>query len=497
MASDANETDRRFLDGAARVFRDRLPPGSRYSVFVDSTAPPGTPSNLTTSPHTAPSQFDLPAPENWDMSLSSTKRLARSVEFGSPQIGDMPPQPASIRAWIGARLVSIVRRALFWYTGQIRTFQATVADAAREQALAFQDIGAQQRHYRAQVTALLGRVAQLEREIRDISVGRENRLDSLEEAVREERRQSDAHSGRLLKLEELITAFEQARASLEKEFEQQFKIGTREIRQQVHDFKTDLLQQELRLKMFIAEGRRHPATESRPNAAVAAAAEMRHINDPLLVEHARSFRGTRADIRGRLAVYLPHAQDAFTATGGAPALDLACGRGEWLEALGAAAIPATGIDLNRDLVKQCGELGLDAVEGDIPQFLRALPDESRSIITAFHLLEHVSFQDLLEVIDQSLRMLRPGGIVIFETPNPRNLFVSSYNFYLDPTHRHPLPSELLSFVVEARGFCDPHVIPLSPYPDYFHLPSTECPAVQFINDHFYGSQDYGLVAHKP
>jgi O-antigen chain-terminating methyltransferase len=74
--------------------------------------------------------------------------------------------------------------------------------------------------------------------------------------------------------------------------------------------------------------------------------------------------------------------------------------------------------------------------------------------------------------------------------------VSSNNFYLDPTHRHPIPSDLLAFVVEARGLCDAKVMPLSPYPDYFRLPDSECPAVRFINDHFYGPQDYGIVAFK-
>ena len=179
-----------------------------------------------------------------------------------------------------------------------------------------------------------------------------------------------------------------------------------------------------------------------------------------------------------------------------PALDLGCGRGEWMELLGEAGIPAKGIDLNRDLVSACRDMGFDVIEGEISQFLQTLPDESRSIVTAFHILEHIPFPDMVDLIDQAVRILKPGGIAIFETPNPKNLFVSSNNFYLDPTHLHPIPSEFLAFLVEARGLCDPKVLPLSPYPDYFHLPESDCPAVRFINDHFYGPQDYGVVAHK-
>jgi 2-polyprenyl-3-methyl-5-hydroxy-6-metoxy-1,4-benzoquinol methylase len=521
MASDANQNDRNLLNEAAKIFRDRLTPGSRFSVLVDSASSSGTASNAIVGATTPRNEFDSAPPEKWDVNLLCTKRLSRSVEPSLPQIGDMPPQPPTFRARVGALLVSIVRRALFWYTGQIRAFQTIVAEAAREQALAFQDIGAQQRHSRAQMNDMLRHVSQLERQIQEMREGRQreeqqreeqgsrmgsieeavgkerrlreeqdNRIGSIAEAVEQERMQREVQAGRLHDLEDLVKASQQ-------EFEEQYKTRIREIGRQVHDAKAHLLQQELRLKMFLAEGRKRTSSVPGATAASPAAGEMQHVNDPLFVDHAQSFRGGRADIKGRLAVYLSDAHDAFAATGGAPALDLGCGRGEWLETLSTAAIPATGIDLNRDLVRACRELGLDAIEGEIPQSLAAFPDESRSLITAFHILEHVSFQDLLDVLDQSLRMLKPGGIAIFETPNPKNLFVSTNNFYLDPTHRHPLPSEFLAFIVEARGFCDPKVIPLSPFPDYFHLPASDCPAVQFINDHFYGPQDYGLVARKP
>jgi hypothetical protein len=52
------------------------------------------------------------------------------------------------------------------------------------------------------------------------------------------------------------------------------------------------------------------------------------------------------------------------------------------------------------------------------------------------------FRDLPQVVDEPVRILKLGGIAMLETPNPRKFFFSSRNFYLDPTHRHPLPSEL-------------------------------------------------------
>jgi O-antigen chain-terminating methyltransferase len=291
-----------------------------------------------------------------------------------------------------------------------------------------------------------------------------------------------------------LNQVDQSAASAQK-MTQSVNTAISDIRQGLHETKTHLLQQELRLKMLLRETRRHPSSED-AEPHLAPSGNLLHMIDPLFVEHARSFRGSRKDIKNRLDVYIPYAKEALAATAGAAALDLGCGRGEWLELLRDLGATASGVDWNRDLVSENRARGLDTIEGDILQMLPSFVDESRSIITAFHLVEHMSFQDLVELVDHTVRILRPGGIAIFETPNPKNLFVSSNNFYLDPTHRHPLPSEFLAFVVEARGLCDPKVIPLSPYPNSYHLEESACPAVQFINDHFYGPQDYGIVAVK-
>ena len=450
MPSTANESDRNLLDSAARVFRDRMTPGSRYHELLD---------NGQDLPSAETYEWDSKHPASEKLGLPATERLSRSTAFSSPQVGDMPPEPPTFRGRIGAVLVSVVRRLLFWYTAQIKTFQAAVADAARELAPALQDLDAQQRRQRA----LIADVRQ-----------RQIELEQAHAAYREQESQRS----------ELLAA--QLDAAL--------AANNKEIQRQLHEARTHALQQDLRLKMLLGELRKRAVPPADMTAVLVD--ELAHSTDPLFVDHAASFRGTRADIKQRLAVYLPYVEHAYAAAMKSPALDLGCGRGEWMEVLGEASIPSKGIDLNRNLISSCRELGLDAMEGEVPQFLQTLPDESRSIVTAFHILEHIPFPDVVELIDQAVRILKPGGIVIFETPNPRNLFVSSNNFYLDPTHRNPIPSEFLAFLVEARGLCDPKVIPLSPFPDYFHLPESDCPAVRFINEQFYGPQDYGIVARK-
>ena len=101
------------------------------------------------------------------ISLPATERLSRSVEFNLPQIGDMPPEPPTLRGRMGAVMVGMVRRALFWYTAQIKTFHAAVADAARELAPALQNLDAQQRRQRTLIGEGQERIAELERRVEE------------------------------------------------------------------------------------------------------------------------------------------------------------------------------------------------------------------------------------------------------------------------------------------------------------------------------------------
>ena len=45
--------------------------------------------------------------------------------------------------------------------------------------------------------------------------------------------------------------------------------------------------------------------------------------------------------------------------------------------------------------------------------------------------------------DAALVALQPGGLLIFETPNPTNVNVGASSFYLDPTHLKPLHPQFL------------------------------------------------------
>jgi O-antigen chain-terminating methyltransferase len=133
-------------------------------------------------------------------------------------------------------------------------------------------------------------------------------------------------------------------------------------------------------------------------------------------------------------------------------LDLGCGRGEWLELLVNHGFTAKGIDLDAGMLQACQALNLNVQQGDALDYLQAQPDQSHVIVSAFHVVEHITFEQLENLVNQALRVLKPGGLLIMETPNAENIRVATHGFYLDPSHQKPIPSELLIFLAEYAGF---------------------------------------------
>ncbi len=203
------------------------------------------------------------------------------------------------------------------------------------------------------------------------------------------------------------------------------------------------------------------------------------------------YRGSRELIKKRLSAYLPFISAVKVAHGECRALDLGCGRGEWLELLIENGIEAQGIDLDAGMLEGCQALQLPACNKDALTALRELADESLSLVSGFHIVEHLPFAVLQAVTAEALRVLKPGGLLIFETPNAENLLVSTYSFYLDPTHEKPIPHLLLGFLVEHSGFAKHKVVRLQE-PDMVD----EAGGTRLL-DVFRGvSPDYAIVAQK-
>jgi len=189
--------------------------------------------------------------------------------------------------------------------------------------------------------------------------------------------------------------------------------------------------------------------------------------------------------------YLPYVSAVVSQSGATYAIDVGCGRGEWLELMGEIGVSALGVDLDEGMLKDCLDRGLNAKLEDGLSALRKIPDRSQSVVSAFHVVEHLAFEDLRLLIAEAYRVLVPGGLIILETPNPENLLVGTKNFYLDPTHQRPIPSELLSFAVEYNDFVCVTVLRLQEASDILSKNDVK------LHDVFSGaSPDYAVIGQK-
>jgi SAM-dependent methyltransferase len=164
------------------------------------------------------------------------------------------------------------------------------------------------------------------------------------------------------------------------------------------------------------------------------------------------FRGDRELIKSRLYVYREFLEPLIDIYPESQAIDLGCGRGEWLELMGELGFSAQGVDLDDGMLDACRGIGLQVRLEDALDCLIQLPDESQSVVSGFHLAEHIPFDDLQILVEESLRVLKPAGLLILETPNPENIVVGSSSFYMDPTHERPIPPLLLAFLPDYYGF---------------------------------------------
>ena len=204
------------------------------------------------------------------------------------------------------------------------------------------------------------------------------------------------------------------------------------------------------------------------------------------------FRGEKDAIKERLKVYVPLLAPIMARYPEALVVDLGSGRGEWLELMQEKGWPAKGIDTNESMAQACNESGLVVEVNDALSALQQTASDTLAAITGFHIAEHIPFDSLVTLIQEALRTLVPGGVLILETPNPENLSVGLWSFYLDPTHLHPLPPPLLHFVATDSGYAKANILRLNgPKP-----PDGDAPLRQYMDWVVSAYPDYALIAHK-
>jgi 2-polyprenyl-3-methyl-5-hydroxy-6-metoxy-1,4-benzoquinol methylase len=288
-----------------------------------------------------------------------------------------------------------------------------------------------------------------------------------------------------------LNTLSEAVGGLRKETETQLKSLLKEIGNQ----KVSILDQHRMLTLLFEEIRGKLSAPTSKKRIEKMLGEEFHLLDALYVTLEDEFRGLREEIKERQKTYLSYVERVNGGKEAPPILDVGCGRGEWLELLRDNGFTAKGVDINRMMVQQCQELGLDVSESDMIEYLKHQRTRSLRAITGFHIVEHLSLKTLISLLDQSFRVLKPGGIIIFETPNPENLIVSVCNFYFDPTHNKPIPPKLLKFLAEARGFVNAEIIRLHPY-RFFSDKTKTFEGMEEVIQLCEKEQDYSVIAYK-
>ena len=238
-----------------------------------------------------------------------------------------------------------------------------------------------------------------------------------------------------------------------------------------------------------------------------AAGTLRSIVDDasyLTFEH--RFRGGEEEIRQRIQVYLPRLREA------SPVLDLGCGRGEALAFLREEGVECRGIDSSAAMVRRCSQQGLQVEQGGLPEALAGVEPGSVGGIVSFHVIEHLAPDAVDRLVRLAFAALRPGGLLLLETPNPLSVSVTARSFWLDPTHVRPVHPETLRASYERAGFVGIEQFELRPYPEEERLPEISLDGLDGqtreladrlnrlrdeLDDLLYGHRDYALIGVRP
>jgi SAM-dependent methyltransferase len=212
-----------------------------------------------------------------------------------------------------------------------------------------------------------------------------------------------------------------------------------------------------------------------------------------------AFRGSRRDLLSR------YRDLAERLVGCDPVVDIGFGRGELLELLSALGVEARGVESDPLLVELVREQGLDVVLDDGNRYLRTIDDGSIGGLALIQVIEHLTAQDLVDLVALAARKVRPGGRVIMETVNPQSLYVFARSFYLDPTHVRPVHPGYLEFLFREAGFSEVELDWRNPPRErdvLQELPGTDDATrrmnanIANLNALLFAPQDYAIVATR-
>lgn len=139
--------------------------------------------------------------------------------------------------------------------------------------------------------------------------------------------------------------------------------------------------------------------------------------------------------------------------------DMGCGSGSMLKALQEAGFTnARGMDISPEQVRIAGEMGVaNVTEGDALQFV-AEQTAVFDVLLGMDIIEHFTKNELIVLLQNIQKSLKPGGFAIFRTPN-MDAFLSTVFANGDFTHENYMNASSAQQVCLACGFKNVQVLP--------------------------------------
>lgn len=169
------------------------------------------------------------------------------------------------------------------------------------------------------------------------------------------------------------------------------------------------------------------------------------INDVKELYHriAHLFEGDELTLRERRKQWVHYFHS------GDKVLDIGCGNGFFMEMLEKAGVDTVGIEFDQQMVKQDCAKGLNIQQKRAEDFLSNKKEVYDGIFLRY-IIEHLAPQEVLNLLIQCTKALKPHGKIIILTSNIGNILVNETSG-LDIPYIRPYPRLLMIHLLQSLG----------------------------------------------
>lgn len=133
-------------------------------------------------------------------------------------------------------------------------------------------------------------------------------------------------------------------------------------------------------------------------------------------------------------------------------IDIGCSVGATVEAAKMMGWNAHGVDISQSAVKYCQSRGLDCHKIDGVKL--PFKDNHFDVLTNWHVIEHC--EDVKETLEEWYRVIKPGGVMILETPDSTYLKArwmgTRYAKFWPAEHLYTFDPKNLASILKQSGF---------------------------------------------